>query len=142
MSTMRLFANPTHEDGAVIAAVAAESASFDPDDYTSDAEDELCRNARRIVDSLDFDISEKVWPWNASTPACMIDFEAKEAGLLLVLAFDDGQPSETRIGAMNELRRRYLKGLEDDAREIAHRLMHEAHPEIAVCAQLAEEHQS
>lgn len=131
---MDLFTNPTFEDARLMAEAMNESASLDVDDYMSDAEDELCRNGRRIVDVLDGEVIEKVWPWNASTPACMIDFATKDMGLLLVIAFDDGQPSETRIGALDELRTRYRKAVDDEAREIAHRLMNEAHPELAVYA--------
>jgi hypothetical protein len=89
----------------------------------SDARDELCRDARALVDFLDSSIgAQESYPWAAATPACMVDFEAQPTGRLLTLAFDVGQPAQTRIGAMDELQARYAAERADAVVEVALRI--------------------
>jgi hypothetical protein len=96
----------------------------------SDAEDELGRDARAIADFLDGAIGEpEVVPFQPSTPACWIEFDRCETGLLLVLAFDAGQPSDTRIGAMDALRERFVHEMADGIRELAQRIANDRRDE-------------
>lgn len=114
--------------------------SYDLDDYRSDAEDEACRDPRALVDFLDADVgANKTLPFLRSTPACFIEFDKRETGLLLCLAFDAGQPAETRTAAMDELRTRFLAELGDDAiTVIAQKWMNDAHPELTAYAEMQE----
>jgi hypothetical protein len=54
----------------------------------------------------------------ASTPACFIEFEQHDVGVLLCLALDLGQPKDTRLAALYELRERYIADRADDIAEL------------------------
>jgi hypothetical protein len=96
----------------------------------SDAEDEVCRDAREIANFFDAAIAApEVYSLQHSTPACWIEFDRQPTGRLLVLALDAGQPHETRIGAMNELHERYVKEMADDIRELAQRIANDRYDE-------------
>jgi hypothetical protein len=96
----------------------------------ADAADEVCRHARAIANYLDAAIGEgDVYPFQRSIPACWIEFDQHPAGRLLVLAMDAGQPNDTRVGALNELRERFLKEIEATTLEVAQRIANERYDE-------------
>jgi hypothetical protein len=114
--------------------------SYDLNDYRSDAEDEACRDARAIVNFLDAAIGpEEKLEFMPHMPACFVQYDRHEVGVLLALAFDAGQPSDTRAAAMDELRARFLAELGDDAiTVIAQKWMEDAHPELTAYAEMRE----
>lgn len=74
----------------------------------SDADDADCRDTERLTGWLaDQCMDAKVVPWQPVLRAESIGRDTATP-TLLALAFDSGQPPDTRLAAMRELRARYL----------------------------------